>query len=71
MDGTITIVKPVNGKYETVDTVTTERGARTMTVDEKMHKIYLLAAEYGALPAGQKGRPPVVPDSFHVLVVGK
>lgn len=70
-DGTLTIVKPVNGKYEAVDTVTTERSARTMTVDEKMHKIYLLAAEYGAQPAGQKGRPPVVPDSFHVLVVGK
>jgi DNA-binding beta-propeller fold protein YncE len=70
-EGTVTIVKLVNGKYEAVDTVTTERGARTMTVDEKMHKIYLLAAEYGTQPAGQKGRPPVVPDSFHVLVVGK
>jgi DNA-binding beta-propeller fold protein YncE len=70
-DGTLTIVKPVNGKYDAVDTVTTERSARTMTVDEKMHKIYLLAAEYGAQPAGQKGRPPVVADSFHVLVVGK
>ncbi len=70
-DGTLTIVKPVNGKYDSVDTVTTERSARTMTVDEKMHKIYLLAAEYGTQPAGQKGRPPVVPDSFHVLVVGK
>ena len=70
-DGTLTIVKPVNGKYEAVDTVTTERSARTMTVDEKLHKIYLLAAEYGAQPAGQKGRPPVLPDSFHILVVGK
>jgi len=70
-DGTISIIKPVNGKYETVDTVTTERGARTMTVDEKLHRIYLLAAEYGAQPAGQKGRPPAIPDSFHVLVVGK
>jgi len=70
-DGTVTIVKPVNGKYETVDTVTTERSARTMTVDEKMHRIYLLAAEYDTLPAGQKGRPPVKADSFHVLVVGK
>jgi DNA-binding beta-propeller fold protein YncE len=70
-DGTLTIVKPVNGKYDAVDTVATERSARTMTVDEKMHRIYLLAAEYGAQPAGQKGRPPVVPESFHVLVVGK
>jgi DNA-binding beta-propeller fold protein YncE len=74
-DGTLSIVKPVNGKYTTVDTVTTERGARTMTVDEKNHKLYLLAAEYGEAPApkeGQKkGRAPVLPDSFHVLVVGK
>jgi DNA-binding beta-propeller fold protein YncE len=73
-DGTLSIVKLVNGKYDTVDTVTTERGARTMTVDEKTHRVYLLAAEYGPAPEakeGKKGRPPVVPDSFHVLVVGK
>jgi hypothetical protein len=70
-DGTVTIVKAVNGKYDAVDTVTTERGARTMTVDEKTHRIYLPAAEYGAQPAGQKGRPQATPDSFHVLVVGK
>ncbi len=72
-DGTISIVKQVNGKYETVDTVQTERGARTMTVDPKNHRIYLLAAEYGPAPdsGGKKGRPPILPDSFHVLVVGK
>jgi YVTN family beta-propeller protein len=70
-DGTLSIVKQVNGKYETVDTVPTERGARTMTVDTKNHRIYLLAAEFGPLPAGQKGRPPILPDSFHILVVGK
>jgi YVTN family beta-propeller protein len=72
-DGTLTIVKQVNGKYETVDTVPTERGARTMTVDQKNHRIYLLAAEYGPAPeaGGKKGRPPILPDSFHVLVVGK
>jgi YVTN family beta-propeller protein len=73
-DGTLTIVKLVNGKYEAADTVTTERGARTMTVDPKLHRVYLLAAEYGPAPEakeGKKGRAPVLPDSFHVLVVGK
>jgi DNA-binding beta-propeller fold protein YncE len=73
-EGSLTIVKLVNGKYEAVDTVTTERGARTMTVDQKLHRVYLLAAEYGPAPEakeGKKGRPPVLPDSFHVLVVGK
>ena len=73
-DATLSIVKLVNGKYETVDNVSTERGARTMTVDPKTHKVYLLAAEYGPAPeasGGKKGRPPILPDSFHVLVVGK
>lgn len=74
-DGTLTIVKLVNGKYTAVDTVETARGSRTMAVDEKLHRVYLLGAEFGPAPepkTGQKkGRPPVVPDSFHVLVVGK
>jgi len=74
-EGTMTIVKAVNGKYEAVDTVTTERGARTMTVDPTTHRIYMLAAEYGPAPAAKEGqkapRPPVLPDSFHVIVIGK
>jgi DNA-binding beta-propeller fold protein YncE len=79
-DATLTIVKKVNGKWEAVDTVATERGARTMAVDDKNHKVYLLAAEYPppseqpAQPAqgGRGGRgPQALPDSFHVLVVGK
>jgi hypothetical protein len=54
--------------------VTTERTARTMALDTKTHKIFLLAAEAGPPAApkdGKKGRPTVLPDSFHVLVVGK
>ena len=74
-DGTLTIVKPVNGKYEAVDTVTTERGARTMTVDQKTAP-HLPAGRRIRPGAGRQGRqrraaPPVLPDSFHVLVVGK
>ena len=75
-DGTLTIVKKVNGKWDAVENVPTERGARTMTVDQKLHRVYLLAAEYGPAPEqpkeGQKkGRPPALPDSYHVLIVGK
>ena len=80
-DGTLTIVKKVNGKWESVDTVTTEPRARTMAVDEKTHRVYLLAAEVGPPPeppkdapkdAPKKGRGPAyLPDTYHVLVVGK
>ena len=73
-DGTLSIIKQVNGKYENVENMPTERSARTMTVDTKNHKVYLLAAEYGPAPEaapGKKARPPVLPDSFHIIVVGK
>jgi len=66
-------VKLVNGKYEAVDNVPTEVGARTMAVDEKTHKVYLLAARWpgDGRKRRKKGRPQAVPDSFHVLIVGK
>jgi DNA-binding beta-propeller fold protein YncE len=73
-NATLTIVKQVNGKYEAVDQVPTTRGARTMAVDEKSHRVYLLAAEFGPAAEGKdgkKGRPQALPDSFQVLVVGK
>ncbi len=73
-EGTVSIIKLINGKYETVDTVPTSRSARTMTVDEKTHRVFLPAAEYGPAPEpkdGKKGRPQVVPDSFSLIVVGK
>jgi YVTN family beta-propeller protein len=73
-DGTMTLVKLVNGKYEQVDTIQTARGARTITVDPVNHKIYTLAAEYGPAPEGKdgkKGRPQALPDSFTLLVIGK
>jgi YVTN family beta-propeller protein len=73
-DGTLSIIKQVNGTYATVENVPTERGARTMAVDSKNHRVYLLAAEYGPAPAaspGKKARPSILPDSFHLLVVGK
>jgi DNA-binding beta-propeller fold protein YncE len=69
-EGTLTIVKNVGGKWDAVDTVQTERGARTMAVDLKTHQVFLPAAEYGPTTAGQKRTPPL-PDSFHLAVVGK
>jgi len=39
--GTVTIAKVEADKLTLVQTLTTERGARTMTVDTKTHKIYL------------------------------
>lgn len=68
-DGTMTIVQQTGGKYDVVENVATERGARTIALDEKTHKVYTPTATAGQAAAG--GRAPYLPDSFKVLVVGK
>ncbi len=75
-DGTITMVGETSpGKFEPVATIQTTRGARTIAADQKAHKLYLPAAEYGPPPApgkdGKTPRPQALPDSFQVVVVGR
>jgi len=57
--GTVTIAKVEADKLTVVQTLTTERGARTITVDTKTHRIYLPNA---------KSRTDA--NSFKVLVYG-
>jgi DNA-binding beta-propeller fold protein YncE len=75
-DGNITMVGETSpGKFEPVATIPTANGARTIAADDKAHKLYLPAAEYGPpapVPAGGKAaRPTPLPDSFGILVVGR
>jgi len=75
-DGTLTVVQETSpGKYEVVETVTTQRGSRTMTIDPKTHNIYLPAAQFSpqaaSIAGGPRPRPVMIKDSFAVLVVGK
>jgi YVTN family beta-propeller protein len=74
-DGTITMVGETSpGKYEPVATITSMNGARTIASDQKTHKLYLAAVEYGPPTEGKdgkKGRPAAVPDSFQIIVIGR
>ena len=70
MTGTLAVIAlsgPANNTI--IDTVATQRGARTGTVDLKTGKIYLPAAEYGSPAAGQKPEPK--PGTFQVLVLDR
>jgi DNA-binding beta-propeller fold protein YncE len=74
-DGTITMVGETSpGKFEAVATIQTEPTARTIAADPATHKLYLPAAQVGPPTEGKdgkKGRGQVVPDSFHIIVVGR
>jgi hypothetical protein len=58
-----------------LDTLTTDRVAFFFFNDTATTEIYTLTAEYGPAPAAKEGqkapRPQPLPDSFHVLVIGK
>src|SRR5947209_9328132 len=64
--GDITVIGQKNGKWDVVDTVPTQRGARTMTIDTKGHRLFTVTAEFGQAEAGK--RPPMKPGSFTLLV---
>lgn len=78
-DGTLTVAKEASpGKWVVAETVTTQKGARTMTIDPKTHNIYLPTAEYGppipppaGAPPGTRPRSSIIKDSFVILVVNK
>lgn len=72
-NGTVTIAhEDAPDQLTVVQTLTTERGARTMTLDPATHRIYLASAKFeapsGQAPGGGRRRSPMVPGSFKVLV---
>ena len=70
-DGTTTIVREdTPDKYTVVQTLTTERSARTLAVDPASHKIYLASAKFEARVPGSNKRPAMIPGSFKVLIYG-
>jgi len=75
-EGVLTVVKEESpDKFSVAESVPTEKSARTMALDTKTHNVYTVAAKFGPRPAptpqNPRGYPPVLPDSFVVLVVSK
>jgi hypothetical protein len=73
-DGTLSVIKQLTpDQYQLQETVHTEKGFRTMTLDPVTHNLFLISAKRTTPPAveGQPApREVIVPDSFKVLVVG-
>jgi YVTN family beta-propeller protein len=73
-EGTLTVIhEDTADRYSVVANVPTQRGARTMALDEKTHRIYLATAQFGEPPAPTADRPhprpPMLPGSFEILVM--
>ncbi len=73
--GELAVVDASTPAYKTIEMLPTERGARTMAYDATNDRIYLVTAKFGPRPApspqNPHGRPPMIPGSFTVIVVGR
>lgn len=75
-DGTLTVAHEDSpDRFTVVQTVETQRGARTMALDERTHNVFLATAEFGPPPSPTPDqphpRPPILPGSFVLLILGR
>ena len=75
VDGTLTVIhQDTPNTYHVVENVQTAQGARNMGLDPASHRIYVVSAKFGPVPAestatNPRRRAPVVPGTFMVMVV--
>jgi YVTN family beta-propeller protein len=74
-DGTLTVVHEDSpDKFTVVQNAQTQRGARTMAVDNKNHEVFLVTAEFDEQPPAEgqtRPRRTMKPGSFTLLVMEK
>lgn len=74
--GTLTVAHEDSpDRYTLVANVPTQRGARTMALDEKTHRVFTVTADFGPPPAATaeqpRPRPSIMPGSFVLLEIGR
>jgi len=75
-DGTLTVVhEAAPDTFTVVANVATKRGARTMELDLKTHRLFTATADFGPTPAPTadrpRPRPSLVPGTFALLVLDR
>ena len=73
-EGVLTAVHlGASGAPQVAQSLPTQRGARTMALDERSHRIFLVTANFGPAPAATPEhphpRPAILPGSFRLLVI--
>src|SRR5690349_153452 len=69
-DGTLTVIHQDGpDQYRVVQTIETPVASRNMGLDSMNHRVYVVSAKFGPAPAGGRGRGPVLPGSFSLMVI--
>jgi YVTN family beta-propeller protein len=74
-EGVLAVIDASKPDFPTIETLPTQRGARTMAYDSGSDRVYLVTAEFGPRPEptadNPRPRPPILPGTFVVLVAGR
>jgi YVTN family beta-propeller protein len=75
-EGTMTVVREESpSKFSVLETVKTQAGGRTITVDPVTHTVYIPTAEFGPAPdptpERPRPRPAILPNTFCILKIQK
>jgi DNA-binding beta-propeller fold protein YncE len=68
-DGTLTVIHQDSAdQYHVVESVSTPTGSRNMGLDPVNHRVFVVSAKFGPVPAGGR-RGPVLPGTFSLMVI--
>ena len=71
-DGTLTVIhQDTPDQYRVAETVQTAQASRNMGLDPSNHRVFIVFAKFGTAPAGGRGRAPVLPGTFGLMVVDR
>jgi outer membrane protein assembly factor BamB len=71
-DGTLTVLHEDSpDQYHVIENVQTPQGARNMGLDPTNHRVFIVSAKFGPVPAeaAGRGRGPMIPGSFTLMVI--
>jgi hypothetical protein len=71
-DGSLTVIHQDGADhYHVAGAVATPIGSRNMGLDPTNHRVFVVSGKFGPAPATGRGRGPVEPGSFALMVIEK
>jgi len=69
-DGTLTMIhQDTPDQYHVSENIQTPQASRNMGLDPTNHRVFVVSAKFGPQPAGGRGRRPVLPGTFTLMVI--
>jgi DNA-binding beta-propeller fold protein YncE len=69
-DGTLTVIhQETPDRYHVTENLQTPPGSRNMGLDSTKHRVFVVSAKFGPVPAGSTRRGPVLPGSFSLMLI--